>query len=112
MAVWNQRANDVFATALEQPVDHRQAYLEQACATDSDLRRRVEALLAAHAQPGSSLDRPLAGAQDGPTTAPSHDSGPPLPAAASVVQALRAALPCLQLREPDGEPLTDAGPAA
>jgi hypothetical protein len=36
----------------------RAAYLDEACGNDADLRRRVEALLRAHAQSGSFLDRP------------------------------------------------------
>src|SRR4051794_34948755 len=36
--------------------DSRSAYLDRACGTDADLRRRVEALLAAHAAAGRFLD--------------------------------------------------------
>src|SRR4029077_789875 len=37
------------------------AYLDGACAGDEELRRRVEALLAAHDEAGSFLQRPAAG---------------------------------------------------
>jgi serine/threonine protein kinase/tetratricopeptide (TPR) repeat protein len=49
----------IFLAALDRsdPAD-RAAYLDQACAGDSDLRRRVEDLLAAHAEPGSFLEPP------------------------------------------------------
>src|SRR5499427_5608706 len=52
-------AKAVFLAALEQatPAD-RAAYLDTACAGDSDLRRRVEAMLCAHDKPDPLLDRP------------------------------------------------------
>src|SRR5258708_498254 len=102
MAVWSPRANDIFATALEQPSLERGAYLEQACGADTDLRRQGEALLAAHAQAGSFLAQPFADGWDVPTGPPIPDSGPPLPAGAEVVRALGAGVPRVQLREPDG----------
>src|SRR5579859_3393750 len=87
MAAWNPRANEIFAAALEMPVARRQEYLEQTCASDSELRRQVEALLSAHRQAGSFLDQPAAG--EVLTTADvAPSSGPPLPATGSVVQAL------------------------
>jgi eukaryotic-like serine/threonine-protein kinase len=53
------RAQAVFLAALEQetPTD-RAAVLDRECAADVELRRRVEALLIAHDQPDSLLDRP------------------------------------------------------
>jgi serine/threonine-protein kinase len=105
MATWNPRANAVFASLLELPPPQRQAALEQACGADGELRRQVEALLAAHAQAGSFLDRPDAGAAppealDLPPTGP--DSGPPLDVNGSVVRALGAAS-AVHLRDPEGE---------
>src|ERR1035441_7191164 len=47
----------VFATALELPADQRGAYLDQACAGDVALRRRVEALLRVHDEAGSFFDQ-------------------------------------------------------
>jgi serine/threonine protein kinase/WD40 repeat protein len=50
----------IFAAALEKPNAAEQAaYLTRACAGDARLRRRVEALLRAHAEPDEILDRPL-----------------------------------------------------
>jgi WD40 repeat protein/serine/threonine protein kinase len=51
----------LFAAALEKATpEERAAYLAEACAGDANLRRRVEALLRAHAEPDEMLDRPLA----------------------------------------------------
>src|SRR5204863_4809200 len=56
-------AKDLFLTVVEMASpEQRQVYLDQACAGDAALRHRVEALLKAHDDPGSLLDRPaLAG---------------------------------------------------
>src|SRR5262245_55836773 len=50
------KAESIVAGALEQadPVA-REAFLDQACAGDAALRRRVEALLLAHEQPSLSV---------------------------------------------------------
>jgi eukaryotic-like serine/threonine-protein kinase len=49
----------IFAAALDKPkAEEQAAYLTQACAGDARLRRRVEALLRAHAEPDEILDRP------------------------------------------------------
>jgi serine/threonine protein kinase/Flp pilus assembly protein TadD len=51
----------VFFAALEKgSPGQRAAYLDEACAHDSDLRRRVEKMLAAQAQAGSFLEQPAA----------------------------------------------------
>ncbi len=53
----------LFAEALaRRDAAERAAFLEQACGGDVELRRRVEALLRAHEQAGSFLDKPDAGA--------------------------------------------------
>src|SRR5436305_3572136 len=76
-----QRVEAVFAAALRLPPEaDRPAFLADACAGDSDLRRRVEALIDAHARAGSFLDPPpaprpaaeaeTAGAAAGPPAAP------------------------------------------
>jgi eukaryotic-like serine/threonine-protein kinase len=54
----------IFFAALEKasPAE-RAAYLEEACAGNGALRRRVEALLAAHPQVGRFLERPVAEAE-------------------------------------------------
>jgi TolB-like protein len=54
----------VFHDALECPPDERAAFLDQTC-RDSELRRKVEALLAAHDAAGSFLDNAdISGAHD------------------------------------------------
>jgi serine/threonine protein kinase len=51
----------IFISALEMAsADMRAAYLDQACAGNSDLRRQVEELLAAHGQAGDYLDKAAA----------------------------------------------------
>src|SRR5262249_54800248 len=51
----------IFAAVLEKATDdERAAYLAEACAGDAKLRRRVEALLRAHAEPDEILDPPAA----------------------------------------------------
>src|SRR5438876_11401074 len=48
-----------FFAALEKgSAQERAAYLDEACAGDPDLRRRVEKMLAAQAQAGSFLEHP------------------------------------------------------
>lgn len=42
------RQIEIFSKALELPVEARRAYLEQACAGDQELRRKVEELIATH----------------------------------------------------------------
>lgn len=52
----------IFATVLElKTADERQAYLNQACAGNPELRAQVESLLAADADAGSFLNHPPAG---------------------------------------------------
>jgi serine/threonine protein kinase len=51
----------IFLAALEQPSPGaRAAYLDAACGSDADQRRRVERLLAAHPNVGSFLEQPAA----------------------------------------------------
>jgi eukaryotic-like serine/threonine-protein kinase len=57
-------AEVVFFAALEKAgPEERAAYLDEACAGNEALRRRVEALLAAHPQVGQFLERPVAEAE-------------------------------------------------
>jgi hypothetical protein len=88
MAVWNPRANEIFATALEMLPPQRQAYLEQVCDGDVELLQQVEGLLATHFQAGDFLDRPVlpSDTQSPSTEAPA--SGQPVPPDAGVVRAL------------------------
>ncbi len=53
-----QQINQVFDEAFEQPAAERAAFLTRVCAGDEELRRRVEAMLAADAQADLLLDRP------------------------------------------------------
>src|SRR4051812_11040822 len=48
----------LFHAAQSKPAGERAAFLEQACGSDSGLRRRVETLLHLHENPGSFLERP------------------------------------------------------
>ena len=48
----------LFHLALEKPVGERSAFLEQACAGDEVVRRRIEALLRSHETPDSFLAGP------------------------------------------------------
>jgi hypothetical protein len=60
------REATIFMAALDKPAGaQRAAFLEDACGGDERLRRRVEALLRAHAEPDEILDRP-AEPPDGP----------------------------------------------
>ena len=45
------REETLFALALEKPVEKRAAFLDAVCEGDPALRRRLEALLAAHDHP-------------------------------------------------------------
>ncbi len=53
-----QREEAVFEAALQLPADQRAAYLDQTCVGDTDLRRRVEALLGAFERAGGFLNQP------------------------------------------------------
>src|SRR5688572_24211363 len=76
-----KNARDIFLAAVERSTDERAAFLDAACAGDAELRRRVEALLRAHDDTGSMLDRP---AVDLEATLPPRPGGPT--AEESVVQ--------------------------
>ena len=59
-----EREAALFALAIEKPVTERAAFLQAVCGADSALRRRLDALLAAHDQPdkllGDDGDKPTA----------------------------------------------------
>ena len=61
MALDSRRVKALFNAALDlpDPAD-RPAFLERECRDDRELRARLEELLAAHDQPASALERPLA----------------------------------------------------
>jgi hypothetical protein len=55
-----KRVQAIFLAAVETDDPAQQAaVLDRECATDPELRRRVEALLRAHRDPASVLDRPV-----------------------------------------------------
>src|SRR5688572_1802142 len=57
-----KRVQAVFGAAIAyDAVADRAAVLDRECSTDAELRRRVEALLAAHDQADSLLDQPTVG---------------------------------------------------
>jgi WD40 repeat protein/serine/threonine protein kinase len=63
VAAWNPRANEIFADAIELTIPREQQdYLDRACGDDAELRRQVDALLAARAHAGNFLDDPAADA--------------------------------------------------
>lgn len=53
---WRQ-LDELFHSALEREPGERAAFLDDACARDESLRKQVEALLAAHEQAGSFIER-------------------------------------------------------
>ena len=74
-----KRVQVVFLSALEchEPAA-RNALLDRECATDTELRRQVEALLTANDQPNCLLDQPSSGAgrQNGVSLTNPEDNGP------------------------------------
>ena len=54
----------IFDGALKVPRRARNAFLERMCGGDEDLRRRLEALLRAHARLGNFLEEPPTGGAD------------------------------------------------
>src|SRR5438270_328927 len=53
-----QQLDELFHAALEREPDDRAAFLDEACAGDQQLRREVEALIAANEQAGSFIEKP------------------------------------------------------
>jgi tRNA A-37 threonylcarbamoyl transferase component Bud32 len=58
LSEWNNRANQVFASALDLPQAERHQFLAKACGGDGSLREQVDLLLFEHERSGL-LDRPL-----------------------------------------------------
>src|SRR5262249_36532521 len=52
------QAKEVFVAALKRPAEQWDAYLEEVCGDNGQLRQRVHDLLQAHAQPGSLFESP------------------------------------------------------
>jgi serine/threonine protein kinase len=53
-----QQLDHLFHSALERGPAERSAFLDESCAGNESLRRHVEALLAAHDEAGSFIERP------------------------------------------------------
>lgn len=53
-----RKISELFEAALERPVDQRAAFLAHACAGDNEIRRRLEAMLAADARDDLLIDSP------------------------------------------------------
>jgi serine/threonine protein kinase len=53
-----KRVQELFLDVVDLPLDQREAAVEAACGADAELKRRLEALLRAHDDPGSFLDAP------------------------------------------------------
>jgi tetratricopeptide (TPR) repeat protein len=61
MAADPRRVKELFVAALDLPDPQaRQAFLDQECGTDAELRQRLDVLLKAHDEPASALNQPLA----------------------------------------------------
>jgi serine/threonine protein kinase len=70
--------DSIFAAALKKPPAERAAYLDEACAGDPVLRAEVDALLRAHAEAGSFLQRPSVAEEASPAvgeSSPQPDTG-------------------------------------
>ncbi len=58
MAFQPERAREFFLDAVQiGSPEERSAFLDRSCGGDAELRRRVEALIAAHERPESLLDK-------------------------------------------------------
>ena len=65
----------IFLAALDcKTPEERTAYLDEKCGPDADLRRRVEALLQAHDQPGDFLGSPAQRLAESLTAPPPYSS--------------------------------------
>jgi len=60
MSESSNRDEAIFDSALQLPLEQRAEHVRQACGSDDEMRRRVEALLAAHEQAGGFLGEPAA----------------------------------------------------
>jgi eukaryotic-like serine/threonine-protein kinase len=54
-----RRAEELFHAALERSPEVRQAFLDEACGEDAELRRQIEMLVSKDEQAGSFLEKPL-----------------------------------------------------
>jgi serine/threonine-protein kinase len=86
------RIKTVFLAALETPIDQRPTFLDRACGGDTEVRRRVEALLRAHEEPDRLLDRPAWQATRDTEVYPPRSTAGPAPAVHQPAQAGRVHL--------------------
>jgi WD40 repeat protein/serine/threonine protein kinase len=56
--MFTRNEEELFAAAIEKPVEERRAFLDDACGRDALLRAQLESLVAAHDRPDSLLDEP------------------------------------------------------
>src|ERR1700727_2462615 len=70
-----QSVEELFGAALDLPVERRAAFLDEACLSVPEVRRRVEEMLEENARLGSFLNEPAVGAR---TAKARGDSAPTL----------------------------------
>src|SRR5437773_1196856 len=70
-----QQIDKLFHSALERAPKERAAFLDQACAGDQQLRREVDALIAAHEQAGSFIEEPALEVEARSVAGEQSDSG-------------------------------------
>ena len=75
-----RKIDELFQAAIDQPAEQRQAFLDEACADDAELRGEVEALLGSDAAAGTFIEKAIrgeAGRLDaGPAATPGRRLGP------------------------------------
>ncbi len=109
MSLDPRRVQAVFGEAVEcDGAANRAAVLDRECSNDAELRRRVEALLMAHDQSDSLLDRPIVGTTEHPLDSGTErdDRGPAGSGAESPVGSSERSDPTICLT-PDAESSDD-----
>src|SRR5215475_6883644 len=82
----SKAAKDIFLSAVEiADVRERAQHLDQACGDDASLRKRVEALLRAQADPDSFLDHPAVAPSDAISGDGTQADDTPLPGRGAAV---------------------------
>src|SRR5438046_1517039 len=103
MPVDLKRVKEIFLAAVEKPGSaERQAFLQEACGADEELRRQVEALLRQHEQASGFLESPPPGlgeTVDSDPAAAAVRTGPP----AAGPEAVGSRLGPYKLLQPLGE---------
>jgi eukaryotic-like serine/threonine-protein kinase len=69
------RLEEIFSAARHLPPPEREAFLQQACGGDAELRRQADSLLAAHAQAGQFLQATVVVSPKGPMESPGNRIG-------------------------------------